>query len=460
MKPDKKSKTKSIKLTIPMKPKTKTTPHTTSTQSPSSTTPTPPTPPHPQPPLPQTNPIAEPPLPPATHQTTATKDSNEQQYHPVRVQDDPPPKPPATQQPSNGSQQHEQPVDTDNDVRLKHAVFEDVRQSIARANINDNTLRQYCKAYKELVDTVKSLPNPETGKADDTIEKYVMDQHKLNPRPGSLSKVTQALCMLKIMHPKVYTNLPVTRITLNNWKKSHVPKSATAINTLMARGFASFLHRISEHYAAAALIVQQAACLRPCEVLGLKQRHVRLPGSIALRGAGPRVAALVITNGKTAKNGKPQMAIINDETAIQVLEILIESAKHLSNNAGLFANITYAAYSRHLHTAANYYGFGTVNVTPHGARLGKAVEDFNNRIPLDDIAVGGRWAELQSAIAYIKNGQASLANINIPRDTQEELIAAEKRLIRTTTAKWASLRKRNPGFGQVNTQPECKYKHD
>lgn len=179
-----------------------------------------------------------------------------------------------------------------------------------------------------------------------------------------------------------------------------------------------------------------------------------------MREVGPLVADLVIANGKTAKNGKPRLAIISDEIATQVFEILMETTMNLGHDTGIFANITYTAYSSHLLTAANYYGFGKVNVTPHGTRLGKEVEDFNNRIPLDDIAVGGRWAELQSAIAYIKNGQASLENISIPHDTQKELTAAEKRFIQTTTAKWDRLRKRNPRFGVINTQPECKYKHE
>lgn len=179
---------------------------------------------------------------------------------------------------------------------------------------------------------------------------------------------------VKILHPAIYSNIPVTRITLTNWKKSHAPKSATAINTLMARAFAYFLQIIGEPYSPAALFIQQAAYLRPCEVLALKRQQSRLPGNVALRGSPPWAAAVVITNAKTAKKFKPQLAIINDETAIQVLEILMETTKNLKDDVSLFANLTYAAYSRHLHTAAKYFGLGKVNLTPHVARLGKAVE--------------------------------------------------------------------------------------
>lgn len=195
------------------------------------------------PPLPTAPPTADTHAAPSNVHTAAGSSNNDNQQHPAPVKDEPLPKLPIKHQP--GTINKKVP-NSDQGVKLKAAVFDEVRQSIAKANINDNTLHQYCKAYKEFVDTVKWLSNPETGSADEAIEKCVMDQQKLNLRPGCLSKVMQALCMLKIMHPKVYKNIPVTRLTLSNWKKYHVPKSATEINKLMARGSASFLNRIGE----------------------------------------------------------------------------------------------------------------------------------------------------------------------------------------------------------------------
>lgn len=95
-----------------------------------------------------------------------------------------------------------------------------------------------------------------------------------------------------------------------------------------------------------------------------------------------------------------------------------------------------------LQLAARYFDLDHVRVTPHGARWGRAIDNFNNRIPLDDIAVGGRWSEIDSAIAYIKNGQASLINIDMGPFSESELrreAAIFRDLIR---GNWEALRKK------------------
>lgn len=220
------------------------------------------------------------------------------------------------------------------------------------------------------------------------------------------------------------------------------PQSATAIKSVMTQGFASFLVRIGEKYAAATLIVQQSGLLRPCEVLNLTREYVRLPGSIVLKVSGQRVVKLVIRNAKTEKNGKSQVALIEDEVAVKTLELLMDSNKNIPKTANLFANITYTHYAKQLQLAAKFFDLDHVKVTPLGARLGKAVGSFNRGIPLSDIAVGGRWSSLESAISYIKNGQASLINVNISLFTESEIrkeVKAFKDMIRDN---WGALYER------------------
>lgn len=136
----------------------------------------------------------------------------------------------------------------------------------------------------------------------------------------------------------------------------------------------------------------------------------------------------------------------------------MESSKDLPGNASIFANITYCTYRKHMHTSSECFGFGRVNVKSHWEGLGKSVEDFKNITPLDNIAVGGRWDEIQSAISYIKNGQSSLSNINITHPTQKQLQDAEYRFIYMTMNKWSALRKRHPAFSHTNNQPACNFK--
>lgn len=95
----------------------------------------------------------------------------------------------------------------DADIVLKPANFEEVRHSIARANVNVNTIKQYCRAYAEFTKQVKTLPCPISGKSYEVSDRYIMRKFEANPKPGILSKVNQAMFMLKILHPNVFVSL-------------------------------------------------------------------------------------------------------------------------------------------------------------------------------------------------------------------------------------------------------------
>lgn len=85
-----------------------------------------------------------------------------------------------------------------------------------------------------------------------------------------------------------------------------------------------------------------------------------------------------------------------------------------------------------------------MKVTPHGARLGKEVEKFNSRVMMDDIAVDGRWTDLTSAINYIRNGQASLAKINMTPYMQTEMKRYEKHFTETVRGRCEQIHKTGP----------------
>lgn len=163
-----------------------------------------------------------------------------------------------------------------------------------------------------------------------------------------------------------------------------------------------------------------------------------------MTGTNGRVAGLVINNGKNAKKGKPQVAIIEDIVAVETLEILMHTTRKMPKTTNLFANITYGNYNKQIQTAAQFFGLKDVKVTPHGARLGKAVENLNSRVLLDKIAVDGRWADLKSSISYIRNGQASLAKINMSPYTQSEIKKHEKHFTKMVRGRWEIFYKNGP----------------
>lgn len=71
-----------------------------------------------------------------------------------------------------------------------------------------------------------------------------------------MTKMNQLYSMMRIIHPNVYTHLPLTKQSLNNWKHCNSPQSATAINSTMARAFASYLNWSVEPYGVEAIIIQ------------------------------------------------------------------------------------------------------------------------------------------------------------------------------------------------------------
>lgn len=126
-------------------------------------------------------------------------------------------------------------------------------------------------------------------------------------------------------------------------------------------------------------------------------------------------------------------------------------SKH-PKTAFLFENTAYAHYNKQIRNAAQYYCLAGMRITPHGARLGKAVETFNTRVSLEDIALEGRWARVYSAVDYIKNGQASLAKLPMSSFVQRE-IRREEKLYRTLVNKqWQKMHgsKKGKGEGEEN----------
>lgn len=85
-----------------------------------------------------------------------------------------------------------------------------------------------------------------------------------------------------------------------------------------------------------------------------------------------------------------------------------------------------------------------MKVTPHGARLGKAFENFKSRVLTDYIAVDRRWADISSSISYIINGQASLAKINMSSYMHSEIRRYEKHFTSMVRERWGKIYKTGP----------------
>lgn len=328
------------------------------------------------------------------------------------------------------------------EIKLIQVSVNDVRTKLFHSNFIDETLDLNCAAYNIFAEKVDILPSNHFGEADDLIETYINDQFDHNPGEANMNKTNELMDIVKIMHAKLYVDLPMAKDTLSIWGQHISSLPAPVINSPIARAFASFLHRSGEPYAAATLVVQQAAWLRASEVFKLTANDIRLPGDAVLNGAGERVAGLVINNGKTPSYDKPKLVIVEDPTAVKVLEIFMYMNSGLPREASIPARISYSHYFEKFQMTEKYYGLETLYITPHGADISKPVEHFHNWIPLDDMAEGERCAELSSAIASIKNDQASIGNINMNSYMKREIEREEALFRNVVEKKWKEIQKR------------------
>lgn len=314
---------------------------------------------------------------------------------------------------NEGGQEGKAEVSNEEDeIQLKEVHFDDLKDSLARSKVNDKTLKAYVALYNAFAKHVQSLPTCDKDETDATIEKYIADQYVENKKPGNMTKMNQLHSMIRIIHPKIHSHLPLTKDTLNNWKHDHAPQSATAINSVMTRVFASYLSRSGELYAAAAIVIQQARFLRPIEMLNLKRGDVKLPVHLSLDRVKKKVIGLVINNGKQSRRGSLNLHSY-DEVAVKLIEVLMSVNTSHPKTANLLDNTSYAHYNKMIQNAARYYCLKGGCITPRGARLGKAVETYNNRTAINDIALDGRWARPESSVDYVKNGQASFAKTHM-----------------------------------------------
>lgn len=66
------------------------------------------------------------------------------------------------------------------------------------------------------------------------------------------------------------------------------------------------------------------------------------------------MAALVINNGKTGKNGKPHIFMVEDPVSIKLLEVIMrKNAKHIKTSFLLY-NTSYAHCNKKIRNAAQY----------------------------------------------------------------------------------------------------------
>ena len=65
-------------------------------------------------------------------------------------------------------------------------------------------------------------------------------------------------------------------------------------------------------------------------------------------------------------------------------------------------HISYQAYSAQLKIYHAALGLGHVHFSSYSARIRKFTEDYIKGLPVDQIALNGRWKSLNSLLYYVK----------------------------------------------------------
>ncbi|PXF41892.1 hypothetical protein BWQ96_08394 [Gracilariopsis chorda] len=178
-------------------------------------------------------------------------------------------------------------------------------------------------------------------------------------------------------------------------------------------------HNLNQFRSSCSAFNSHAEYVRASEALNLFWSEVAFPGDVGLSSFGPTMAGKNIKDAKTSKTtGRLQSVPINDQTVIKFLR-----AYQLQNrsNHHFAPNVSYKTYLSPIKTVSSSFGLSHGRFSTHSARIGKATEEYVNNLPVQQIAINGRWKSLNSLRYYLDNGKSWPLNSNIS-DSQQSLI--------------------------------------
>ena len=262
---------------------------------------------------------------------------------------------------------------------------------------------------------------------DHRICLYMQDCFARNPKPGKRQEMANLLSILLIMIPSLRgSHLGLSRRCLTGWRMLRPSKSSAPFTKDIVLALAWHLVIKSKPEAACVLLTSFSACLRVSEALSLRMQDIALPGDMRIASHGSHVAGINVRDAKTARySGTLQFVKIDDVDAIKFLQAWKAST---SQSNGALVCLSYHTYAADLNNALAAFGLHNAPFTSHSARIGKATQDYVAGVPVDQIAVNGRWKSLNSLRYYVTNGRAWLLDTNISPNTQHRLNDAARHM--------------------------------
>ena len=212
---------------------------------------------------------------------------------------------------------------------------------------------------------------------DDLMMEYKVDENITKSNFEALVAATE------FVFPAWRGKLAWCRASLTGWKVSHETQHTTPLPRALAFLVASHLAARGNQRLAVGLVVQQAAGLRPSELLALIKEDVSLPELQLSAKRSVVVLGLGIRTGTKAK--RAQTAIVE----VPLLISLLRWVMHYTAPGDRLFPSSYSQYRKLLSEIVNVQLKLDLKITPHSPRAGFASDAISDGVPFQIVMALG-----------------------------------------------------------------------
>ena len=231
-----------------------------------------------------------------------------------------------------------------------------------------------------------------TEEQDLWLAEYILDTRD---EGAGVQAARDSIAALQLLWPNRKYRL-ATRV-VNGWATMVPPCRAPPVDRAGALALVTVLSASGDMWAGCAALLCFTALLRISEALGLRSCDFVVT---------PQGTAVIMI--RKAKTGDFQRVVVQDVAVVAWVEQYRKRLDLSSSSQALLCGGTYDKFRRRLSKAATAIGMGNIAWRSHSFRRGGATTLFSAGLPVQDIAVYGRWLTLSSCSLYLAAGEQEL----------------------------------------------------
>ena len=280
-------------------------------------------------------------------------------------------------------------------------------------SLYDDTKKVYIKAF-ERFQTIINLNNLSLSNFDEALADYGQLLFDDYPRPVSRTQIQRVKAFILIPHPELKNKLYRTQHILKAWKRIVPQKSATPMSRDFMLAFTHYFLYKNNHPAALCMLLSWGGLLRISEALQLKRQDISLPGDLRPYSICSNDVGIAL---HTTKTGPDQYSFIKDRDINKLISLLLQNTQPTESIIPMRDD----SFNAELRSATTFFGLSNLVLSSHSNRIGGALHQFMNGVPVIDISIAGRWSSLPSLNHYLKNGRKWLANITMSQSSHTKI---------------------------------------